>query len=253
DAVRGRDGGGGAGRARGRVTARRSAAGERGRHRGDGYRQGLPQRRGGEADEGVRCAQLHSGEETEGAAELGGQAGGATSGVCEPAAGAGRVQQEFTAAARRVGGAQLRALLRDGRHAALPSARTRKHSEAATGSCWRVQSQPDPAQIAGRGHAAGVAKPLRQACFEHLFTLHVSDKSEAALQKPNLRVRCQVLRAITYPAKSPALQGIRYLHHGLLGDSFRFTKQSYGDRRLFSGQEQVDRGTVSTSMLDEAW
>jgi hypothetical protein len=37
------------------------------------------------------------------------------------------------------------------------------------------------------------------------------------LQKPNLRVRCQVLRAIAYPATSPALQEIRYMHHGLLG------------------------------------
>ncbi len=60
--------------------------------------KGYHKRRGGEADEGVRGAQLHSGEETKGAAELGGQSGGATSGVCEPAAGAGRVRQEFTAA-----------------------------------------------------------------------------------------------------------------------------------------------------------
>ena len=138
-------------------------------------------------------AQLHSGEETEGAAELGGQSGGAASGVCEPAAGAGRVRQEFTAAARRVGGAQLRALLRDGRDAALPSARTGKHFEAAIDPRRRVQSKPDPAPAAGRGHAAGVEEPLRQTCFDPLLTLHVSDKSEALLQKPNLHVRCQVL------------------------------------------------------------
>jgi hypothetical protein len=56
--------------------------------------------------------------------ELGGQSGRAASGVREPAAGAERVRQEFTAAARRIGRAQLRALLRDGRAAALPSART---------------------------------------------------------------------------------------------------------------------------------
>jgi len=61
--------------ARGGVAARRGAQGQRQRDRGDGHRQGLPQRRGGEADEGVRRAQLHSGEETEGAAELGGQTG----------------------------------------------------------------------------------------------------------------------------------------------------------------------------------
>src|ERR1039458_378619 len=97
------------------TTLFRSAEGERCRDRRDGNRQGLSQRCGGEADEGVRRAQLHSGEEAEGAAELGGQSGGATSGVREPAAGAGRVRQEFTATARRVSGAQLRALLRDGR------------------------------------------------------------------------------------------------------------------------------------------
>src|SRR6266576_3054361 len=95
-------------------------------------------------------------------AELGGQSGRAASGVREPAAGAGRVRQEFTQAAGRVGRAQLRALLRDGRDAALPSARTQQHSEAAVGACGRVQPEPDPAQAAGRGHAAGTEKPLWQ-------------------------------------------------------------------------------------------
>jgi len=143
-------------------------------------------------------------------------AGGATSGVGEPAAGAGRVRQELTAAARRVGGAQLRTRLRDGRDAALPSARPGKPSQTATDSGGRVQLEPDPAQIAGRGHAAGVEEPLRQACFDRLLTLLASDKSEAALQKSSLRVRCQVLREIAYPATSPALQEIHYMHHGLL-------------------------------------
>src|SRR2546425_11128043 len=207
---------GGAGGARGRVAARPSAQGERGRDRRDGDRQGLPQRRGGEADEGVPRAQLHSGEETEGAAELGGQTGRTASGVREPAAGAGRVRQEFTAAARRIGRAQLRALLRDRRDAALPSARTGKDSEAAVRSCRRVQSKPDPAQTTGRGHAAGVEEPLRQACLDPLLTLYMSDKSEAALQKPNLCVGCQLLREIAYPTTSPDLQEIRYLHPGLL-------------------------------------
>src|ERR1019366_6915597 len=158
EAVRGRDGSGGTDRARGGVAAQRSAAGERGRDRRDGYRQGLSQRRGGEADDSVRRAQLHSGEETEGAAELGGQAGGATSGVREPAAGARRVRQESTVAARRVRRAQLRTLLRDGRHAALPSAGAGEHSEAAVGSCRRVQPELDPAQTAGRRYAARAEK-----------------------------------------------------------------------------------------------
>src|SRR5713226_9831979 len=93
--------------ARSGVAAQRRAQGECGRDRRDGCRQGVSQRRGDAADEGVRRAQLHSGEETEGATELDGQAGGATSGVCKPAAGAGRVRQEFTAAAGRVSRAQL--------------------------------------------------------------------------------------------------------------------------------------------------
>ena len=42
------------------------AQGEHGGHRRDGDRQGLSQRRGGEADEGVRRAHLHSGEEAKG-------------------------------------------------------------------------------------------------------------------------------------------------------------------------------------------
>src|SRR2546428_13969122 len=47
------------------------------------------------------------------------------------------------------------------------------------------------------------------------FTLPVSGKSEAALQKPNLSVRCQALREIAYPTTSPDSQEIRYLHPGL--------------------------------------
>ena len=159
--------------ARGQVATRGQTESEPGRHRGSSDRQGLSQRRGSEADEGVRRAHLHSGEETKGTAELGGQGRRAASGVREPAAGAGRVRQEFIAAARRVSGAQLRALLRDGRHEALPSARTGKHSEAAVSSCRRVQSKPDHAQTNGRGYAAGVEESRRHAWFDPLLTLHV--------------------------------------------------------------------------------
>jgi hypothetical protein len=63
--------------------------------------------------------------------------------------------EEFTAAAGRVSRAQLRALLRDGRYATLPSAGTRKHSEAAVGACGCVQLEPDSTQAAGSGYAAG--------------------------------------------------------------------------------------------------
>ena len=78
-------------------------------------------------------------------------AGRTASGVREPAAGAGRVRQEFTAAARRVGRAQLRALLRDGRDAALPSARTGKHLEAATDPRGSVQPESDLRKLLGAG------------------------------------------------------------------------------------------------------
>ena len=57
--------------------------------------------------------------------------------------------------------AQLRALLRDGHDAVLPSARTGKH----------------PGPTAGRGHAAGLEEPIRQTCFDPLLTLPVSDES----------------------------------------------------------------------------
>jgi hypothetical protein len=97
-----------------------------------------------------------------------------------------------------------------------------KGSQAFFVKCWigrtRVSEVPGDLilrKLLGAGTPA-VEGPLRPACFDRLFTLHVSDKSEAALQKPNLRVRCQLLRAIAYPAKSPALQEIHRMHHGLL-------------------------------------
>ena len=61
------------------------------------------------------------------------------------------VRQELTEAARRVGGTQLRALLRNRRHAALPSARTGQHFEAAVGSCGRVQPEPVMRKLLGAG------------------------------------------------------------------------------------------------------
>src|ERR1700693_413923 len=61
--------------------------------------------------------------------------------------------------ARRADRAQLRALLRDGWHAALPSTRAGEHSEAATGPCRSFQLEPDSAQAAGSGYAARAEKP----------------------------------------------------------------------------------------------
>jgi len=109
---------------------------------------------GGAADEELQSAQLHTGEEAKRAARVARPACRAAGGVPEPATGAGRVRQELTATARRVDRTQLRALLRDGRHAALSSARAREHSEAATGPCRSVQLESDSAQAAGSGNAA---------------------------------------------------------------------------------------------------
>jgi hypothetical protein len=69
------------------------------------------------------------GEEAEGTARLARQTGRAAGGVREPASGAERVRQELTPAAGRADRTQLRALLRDGRYATLPSAGAAEHSE----------------------------------------------------------------------------------------------------------------------------
>ena len=109
-------------------------------------------------------------------------------GVPEPAAGARRLRQELAEATRRVGGTQLRALLRHRRHEAHAPARTREHSEAATDPCGRVQPEPDPAPVAGCGNAAGVAKPWWRASFARLFPAHAPGGSESVSQKSKLHV-----------------------------------------------------------------
>jgi len=74
--------------------------------------------------------------------------------------------------ARRVDRTQLRALLRDGRHAALSSARAGEPSEAATGPCRSVQLESDSAQAAASGNAARTEKP-RWATILAILTLFV--------------------------------------------------------------------------------
>jgi hypothetical protein len=109
--------------------------------------------------------QLHSREAAEGAAQLAGQGRATTGGVSESAAGARQLRQELTQTARRIGRAQLCPLLRDRRAATLPPARAREHSEAAVGPRWGLQSEPGPAQTAGRGHAARAEKSSRKPHF----------------------------------------------------------------------------------------
>ncbi|MGD1081574.1 MAG: transposase [Candidatus Sulfotelmatobacter sp.] len=85
------------------------------------------------------------------------------------------------------------------RDAALPSARTGKHLEAATDPRGRVQSKPDPAPTANcwaRARRGSGKQRVKTSLPKRFFTLHVSDESEAVLQMPNLRFRCQVLREI---------------------------------------------------------
>ena len=136
-----------------------------------GRRQGLPQRSGSQAGEELPGSQLHPGEEAEGQAPLGRQGGGATGGLRQPAARARRVWQEPTEAARRTGGTQLCPLLRNRRNAALPSARTRKHSETAVGSCECVQPEPGHAQAAGRRNPARLERTRRAVGFARFLVV----------------------------------------------------------------------------------
>src|SRR5664279_1158644 len=163
-----------------------------------------------------------------------GQSRGTTGGLPEPAAGARRLRQELTAAARRVGGTQLRALLRHRRHEAHAPARTREHSEAAVGSCRRLQPEPNPAPVAGRGHAARVEKPLRQAGSVPFLAVHTPQGFQSPLPKPNLDVLREILRKTTKPNTPLAVPKISYLHHGLVGsfsDKVKLTIDRGGTHR----------------------
>jgi transposase len=131
--------------------------------------EGLSQRRGGPAGEELRGVQLHTGEAAKGATELARQGGRTAGGLRESEAGTKRIRQELTPATWRVGGTQLRTLLRDRRPEALPPTRPRQHFEAAVGSCRRVQPEPDSAPVTGCGYAAGAEKPLWPACSELIF------------------------------------------------------------------------------------
>jgi transposase len=105
------------------------------RHRRVDCGQGLYERRGSQAGEELPGTQLHSGEATEGQAELAGQDGRATGGLRKPAARTRQLWQELTPATQRTAGTKLCALLRNRRIAALPSARKRKHPQATTDPC----------------------------------------------------------------------------------------------------------------------
>ena len=126
------------------------------------------------------------------------------------------VWQEFTAATWRVGGTQLRTLLRNRRHASLPSPRTGQHFEAAVDSCRSVQLELDPAPDAGCGPAPELRdRSGRLVLFVYL--LFRGRINQNRLCRTLCRIRCQVLRELAHPATSPALQKNHHLRHGLLG------------------------------------
>ena len=78
----------------------------------------------------------------------------------------------------------------------------------------------------------------------------MSDKSEAALQKPNLRVRCPVLREVAYPTTSPDLQRIRYLHPGLLGSNTTNFISALAGITTVNGQLDLDNGSLANSISE---
>ena len=158
--------GGGAGPARGRVAAprqrrRSTCQGSKRLVTDKGYHSGAVVKR----VKALRGAQLHSGEETEGAARLAGQTA---------------EQQAVYANRRRVRGEYGKSLLRrrgelversfahcyeTGAYAALPSAGAGKHSEAAVGPRGSVQPESDSAKTAGSGYAARAEKPRWAGVF----------------------------------------------------------------------------------------
>ena len=100
--------------------------------------------------------------------------------------------------------------------AALPSARTRKHSEAATDPRGRVQPEPDLRKLLG----AGTLREWRNLCSAAVrLVLFVFLRGNAA--KPSCRSRRTSFRPHQLgPAAHPGAlvlpQNFRYLHPGLL-------------------------------------
>src|SRR5580698_6799216 len=131
-----------------------------------------------------------------------------------------RVRQEFAAAARRTGGTQLCALLRDGRHEAHTSARTREYSEAATGPCGGLQLEPDPAASAGCGHAAAVERPRGDAFFA-VYLLLTRRENRNWLSGRGISISCTKSatesRSSNRSSARLVVPKISYFHPGLLG------------------------------------
>lgn len=140
----------------------------------------------------------------------------AAGGVREPAAGAGRVRKGFTATARGADRTQLRALLRHGGHAALPSAGAGEHSEAAVGARGSVQPESDSAKAAGSGHTAGAERSRGPDAFATLALSAVPNDHRFAC--PATYCRCWSAPRIIFPlphVSSPLAEHQQFCH-GLL-------------------------------------
>src|SRR4029077_18115833 len=143
-----------------------------------------------------------------------------TGGIPESMARARRLRQKLTAAARGTDGAQFCTLLRDGRHEAHASTRTREYSEAATGPCGGVQLEPDLAQSAGCGHAAAVERPRGDAFFA-VYLLLTRQENRNRLSGSRISISCTKSvtesRSSTRSSARLVMSKISYLYPGLLG------------------------------------
>src|SRR5262249_40128444 len=83
---------------------------------------------------------VYSREEASWETPLGGQGGSTATGVREPVTVTAAEGEATAAEAWRTGRADLRALLRDRRHATNPSAKTQQHSQTAAHPCCRNES-----------------------------------------------------------------------------------------------------------------
>jgi hypothetical protein len=69
--------------------------------------------------------------------------------------------------------------------AALPSARTREHSQAAVDPCGSIQPESDPAQNPGRGHTTGAEKQGNKVVFADIPVAHLPESAPEHSRTPN--------------------------------------------------------------------
>src|SRR5882762_6684675 len=212
---------GGNGRAIDRAGSRESTgggtAGEPGRHRRSGSRQGVPQRSGIRRDEGRRRPHLHSREEADGPAALGRQGRATTSRIREPPTTTAPRRETSFAPTRRTDRTKLRALLRHRWHAPNAPAQTLEYSEAAVDSRGSVQSELDPAQVGGRRNAAGVEKPHSPACFSVFVPISGLQRNPMGLPSGLNAFEAESVFKVPWLDSKLPLPKVGGFRHGLLG------------------------------------